>query len=57
MTNADETLGNYVVTPQLNTCFNDALTFIKQAVQGGTSKAAYLHGSFGAGEEPISWPC
>lgn len=50
VTNADETLRNYVVTPQLNTCFNDALTFIKQAVQGGTSKAAYLHGSFGAGK-------
>lgn len=47
---ADVTLRDYVVTPQLNACFNDALTFIKQSVQGGTSKAAYLHGSFGSGK-------
>ena len=47
---AEATLRDYVVTPQLNACFNDALTFIKQSVQGGTSKAAYLHGSFGAGK-------
>ncbi len=47
---AEATLRDYVVTPQLNVCFNDALTFIKQAVQGGTSKAAYLHGSFGSGK-------
>ena len=47
---AEATLRDYVVTPQLNACFNDALTFIKQAVQGGTSKAAYLHGSFGSGK-------
>ncbi len=50
VTHAEATLRDYVVTPQLNACFNDALTFIKQAVQGGTSKAAYLHGSFGAGK-------
>ena len=50
---ADATLRDYVVTPQLNACFNDALTFIKQSVQGGTSKAAYLHGSFGSGKEPL----
>ncbi|HJW55338.1 MAG TPA: phage resistance protein [Burkholderiaceae bacterium] len=47
---AEATLRDYVVTQQLNACFNDALTFIKQAVQGGGSKAAYLHGSFGAGK-------
>jgi hypothetical protein len=47
---AEATLRDYVVTPQLNACFNDALTFIKQSVQGGTSKAAYLHGSFGSGK-------
>jgi hypothetical protein len=50
VTHAEATLRDYVVTRQLNDCFNDALTFIKQAVQGGTSKAAYLHGSFGAGK-------
>ena len=47
---AEATLSDYVVTPQLNACFNDALNFIKQSVQGGTSKAAYLHGSFGSGK-------
>jgi predicted ATPase len=47
---AETTLSDYVVTPQLNACFNDALNFIKQSVQGGTSKAAYLHGSFGSGK-------
>jgi hypothetical protein len=47
---AEATLRDYVVTQQLNACFNDALNFIKQAVQGGTSKAAYLHGSFGSGK-------
>ena len=50
VTHAEATLRDYVVTPQLNACFNDALNFIKQSVQGGTSKAAYLHGSFGAGK-------
>ena len=50
VSHAGATLRDYVVTPQLNACFNDALTFIKQAVQGNTSKAAYLHGSFGAGK-------
>lgn len=39
------------MTPQLNACFNDALTFIKQSVrERGTGKAAYLHGSFGSGK-------
>jgi hypothetical protein len=47
---AEATLRDYVVTPQLNACFNDALNFIKQSVQGGSSKAAYLHGSFGSGK-------
>ena len=41
---AEATLRDYVVTPQLNACFNDALNFIKQSVQGGTSKAvSYTH--------------
>ena len=30
---ADETLDNYVVTPQLARCFNDALGFIRGALQ------------------------
>lgn len=47
---ADQTLRDYVVTPQLVASFDDALGFIKQAVQANSSKAAYLHGSFGSGK-------
>ncbi len=47
---AQATLRDYVVTPQLVDCFENAMGFIKQAVQSGGSKAAYLHGSFGAGK-------
>lgn len=45
-----DTLRDYVVTPQLVECFDDALRFIKGALDAGTSKAAYLHGSFGSGK-------
>lgn len=48
--NADQTLRDYVVTPQLVDSFNNALGFIQQAVETSTSKAAYLHGSFGSGK-------
>lgn len=44
------TLGEYVVTPELVKCFDQALDFIRAAVTGRTSKATYLHGSFGAGK-------
>lgn len=46
----DVVLGNYVVTPELVTCFDAALSFIGSAVQNRTSKASYLHGSFGSGK-------
>ncbi len=46
----DKTLSEYVVTPQLVACFDDALDFIKSAVDATNSKACYLHGSFGAGK-------
>ena len=46
----ERTLRDYVVTPQLVDAFGNALGFIQQAVQTGGSKAAYLHGSFGAGK-------
>ena len=46
----EETLRPYVVTPQLGECFDAALDFIKGAVQANSSKAAYLHGSFGSGK-------
>lgn len=46
----EETLRTYVVTPQLVSCFDNALRFVKGALEGRTSRAAYLHGSFGAGK-------
>ncbi|MEJ2326915.1 MAG: hypothetical protein P8Y25_08880, partial [Chromatiaceae bacterium] len=46
----DETLRPYVVTPELARNFDDALDFIKGAIQSSSSKAAYLHGSFGSGK-------
>lgn len=48
--NATSTLRNYVVTKQLEACFDQALGFIKSAVDGNSSKACYLHGSFGSGK-------
>lgn len=45
-----QTLDQYVVTPQLAACFDDALTFIRSSVEALNSKACYLHGSFGAGK-------
>ena len=50
VTHADQTLRDYVVTPQLVDAFANALGFVQQAVQTGGSKAAYLHGSFGSGK-------
>ncbi len=48
----DQTLRDYVVTPQLAKCFDDALSFIKSTVtsQQNRNKGAYLHGSFGSGK-------
>jgi hypothetical protein len=50
ITEPDKTLEQYVVTPQLVGCFDDALGFIRSAVDSVSSKACYLHGSFGAGK-------
>lgn len=47
---AEETLRDYVVTPELKGCFENALSFIQSALQSKTSKASYLHGSFGSGK-------
>lgn len=47
---ADETLKTYVVTPQLVDCFDQALSLIQSGLSGQTSKACYLHGSFGSGK-------
>ena len=46
----DVVLGNYVVTPELRDCFDNALTFIQSSLQSNTSKGSYLHGSFGSGK-------
>jgi len=46
----DATASSYVVTPQLKTCFHEALGFIQSAIDSGGSKATYLHGSFGSGK-------
>ncbi|MEA3410187.1 MAG: phage resistance protein [Pseudomonadota bacterium] len=46
----EETLRNYVVTPQLVGSFDQALSLIKNAVASNSSKGAYLHGSFGSGK-------
>jgi hypothetical protein len=43
------TLESYVVTKQLAACFDESLKLVQSALQG-SSKAAYLHGSFGSGK-------
>ena len=50
VTRPEETLHDYVVTPELKACYEDALSFIKSGLQSKTSKASYLHGSFGSGK-------
>lgn len=45
-----ETVRQYVPTPQLVKCFDQALGVVKSALDSKTSKGAYLHGSFGAGK-------
>lgn len=50
LTRPEETVRDYVVTPQLKVCFEGALDFIRSAVDSRKSKACYLHGSFGSGK-------
>jgi hypothetical protein len=50
VTDSQATVAAYVPTPQLVLAFDDALNFIKGSVLGHTSKATYLHGSFGSGK-------
>lgn len=51
-TAVSQTLSQYVVTPQLQKSFDDALGFIKSTVEGNQNrqKGVYLHGSFGSGK-------
>lgn len=50
VSNVEETLREYVITDRLVGNFDEALGLISSALTGGSSKAAYLHGSFGAGK-------
>ncbi len=45
-----ETLRSYVVTPQIAGAFDRALDLVRGALESGSSKGAYLHGSFGSGK-------
>ena len=56
VTDPQKTVADYVVTDQLARCFDDALGFIHSALVDNTSKAAYLHGSFGTARA-TSWRC
>ncbi|GGP06781.1 hypothetical protein LDL08_16135 [Nonomuraea glycinis] len=47
---AERALKDYVVTERLLENFDEAIGLIKSALDGRTSKAAYLHGSFGSGK-------
>lgn len=47
---AERALEDYVVTERLLKNFDEALDLIKSALDGHSSKAAYLHGSFGSGK-------
>ncbi|MQY22654.1 BREX-2 system ATPase PglY [Nocardia macrotermitis] len=45
-----EAVRDYVITEQLLSNYDQALALIKSALDGRTSKPAYLHGSFGSGK-------
>src|SRR5574341_1322700 len=47
---AEATLHDYVITDRLVGNFDEALGLIRSALASGSSKAAYLHGSFGSGK-------
>ncbi|MEV6525736.1 hypothetical protein AB0M43_27680 [Longispora sp. NPDC051575] len=46
----DAALRDYVITNRLHKNFDEALQVISSSVAAGEAKAAYLHGSFGAGK-------
>ena len=50
VTKPEETIDNYVVTPQLVDSFDEALGLISSSIESHSSKASYLHGSFGSGK-------
>ena len=46
----EATVAEYVVTPQLVKCFNEALELVRDTVAKRSSNGTYLHGSFGSGK-------
>lgn len=50
VTKPEETIDSYVVTPQLVDSFDEALGLIRSSIESHSSKASYLHGSFGSGK-------
>ncbi|MGX7669820.1 hypothetical protein [Plantactinospora sp. DSM 117369] len=50
VTNAKETLREYVIPDRLVDNFDQALRLIQNSLDTGASRAAYLHGSFGSGK-------
>jgi hypothetical protein len=50
LTRPKETIERYVVTEQLARSFDTALSFVRAAIDSKSSKATYLHGSFGSGK-------
>lgn len=46
----ERTLHDYVVTDQLVSCFDKALSLVSTALADHRSKSSYLHASFGAGK-------
>lgn len=47
---AERTLADYVVTDALAESIDDALSLVQRTVEGGSSKGAFVHGSFGSGK-------
>jgi hypothetical protein len=47
---AQETVRQYVVTPQLVEAYRAALEQVRSSLRDGKSRASYLHGSFGSGK-------
>ncbi len=46
----EQTLRDYVVTPELARAFDQALGLVSEAQRSGENKAAFLEGSFGSGK-------
>lgn len=47
---AEQTLREYVVTDEIEGCFDEAIALIGSAIEQRASRGAYLHGSFGSGK-------